>query len=45
MFTLNSQIDISSTSCKIVVRWVPQNPNDDNSQPVQVMALPSGFKP
>ena len=32
------RIDVSSTSCEIGVRWVPQNTSDDESTLVQVMA-------
>ena len=33
-----SQIDIFISTCEIGTRWVPQNPNDDKSTLVQVMA-------
>ena len=39
IFELISWSDILSTSCRIVVNWMPENPIDDKS------ALPSGNYP
>ena len=36
-FKLFLRIDILSTSCEIGLRWVPQNPTDDNSTLIKVM--------